>query len=345
MSQLQKVEISVMSYLKLLLVVVGSLVLWQIRAVVVLLFVVFILVQALRPVISWLMRRGIPRVGSLVLVYVALAAAGTAILSLVVPPLVDQLQLLAINVPILIERFRPLYDSLPTSVNLQQFVTTITAQLAGVTGNVFALLSQVFGGVLSLFTVLVLSFYLLADERQLTELIHLVVPNRLTGAVRAVLEKIGARVGGWVRGQALVSFIIGVVTLVVFSVIGVPYALTLAVIAGILEILPIIGPIIAAAIALVIALGSGSWGLALATVVASALIQQLENNFVVPKVMEKAVGLSPAVVIVALLVGGALAGVPGAVLAVPVAAGIDVLVDEWGNLRAAFEGGKLSEVV
>ena len=337
---MQKVDISFTSWLRLLLVGIGLAVLWQVRDVVSLLFVAFILVQALRPVVKQLTDTGIPRGVSIAITYLVLVGGFVAALSLVVPSLVTQLGLLAANLPLLLAKAKILYATLPASVDLQQFITSITNQLGLLTGNVLTVATQLFGGVISLTTVLVLSFYLLLDERQLDAVIHMAFPSRLTGPVRQLLDKIGMKMGGWVRGQVMLSGIVGLLTLIVLSILQVPYALTLAVLAAILEVLPIIGPLVTAIFGALLALTSGSWGLALATVIAFALIQQAESSFIVPKVMQKAVGLSPVVVIVALLIGGALAGIPGAILAVPIASGIDVLVDEWGSLRDAFEQGK-----
>ena len=209
------------------------------------------------------------------------------------------------------------------------------------TGDVVTVATRLFGGIVSLLTVFVLSFYMLLDEKQIDSLINLVVPSSITGEVRTVLEKIGVRVGGWVRGQVIISAIMGITTFVALSLVGLPYALTIGVAAAVFEVLPIIGPIVTAIVAVVIALGSGSWGMAIGTLVVFTILQQLEGHFVVPKVMQKAVGLSPVVIIVALLIGSVLAGVPGAILAVPAAACIDVLVDEWPHLRLAFERGRV----
>ncbi len=341
MAEVQKVEISLTSYFKLLLIVLGTVFLWQIRDIVVILFVAFVLVQALNPIVAWLTKRGWPRVLSVVFIYVTLISALVAVFALVLPPLIDQLRLLAANVPYLILKIRPLYEALPATLNLQQFLTSVTDQLGNVTGNIVTLASQFFGGVVAVVTVFVISFYLLIDENQLDSLIHIAIPSQLTQEVRRVIEKIGRKVGGWVRGQVLINVIMGLSVWIGLSIIGLPYALTLGVLAGILEIIPIIGPIVTEIIALIIALATGSWGLALAGLVVFTLLQQLEGQFIVPNVMKKAVGLSPVVIIVALLVGATVAGLPGAMLAVPSAAVLDVLVDEWANLRKAFDRGRV----
>ena len=341
MSEPQKVEISFTSYLKLLLIVLGVYLLWLVKDVVIILFVTFVLFQALDPVVKWLSSRGVPRIASVTLIYVFLIVAIIAVLSLILPPLVTQLQLLALNLPMLISKVRPFYNSLPASVNLQQLLINATDQLGGFTGDIVTIASRFFGGVVSVVTVFVLSFYLLIDEKQIDSLIQLAVPSSLNQAVKDLLAKIGGRVGGWVRGQALVSLIMGVATFIALSIIGVPYALTIAVLAAILEMLPILGPIATGIFTVIITLGAGSWGLTIAALIAFVVLLQLEGHFVVPNIMQKVVGLSPVVIIVALLVGSILAGVPGAVLAVPAAACIDVLVDEWPRLRTAFERGRV----
>lgn len=337
MAEIQKVEISLTSYLKLLLVVLGVVFVWQIRDIVVILFIAFILVQALNPAVIWLGKRGIPRLISLILIYLSLVGVVVATLSLIMPPLIDQLRLLEANVPYLISKVRPLYDSLPASLNVQQVLTSVTNQLGNFTGDIVTVATRFFGGLFSVLMVFVISFYLLIDEKQLDSLLQLVIPSRLTGEARRVLEKIGYKVGGWVRGQILINIIMGLSTWLVLSIIGMPYALTIGVLAAVFETLPVIGPIVVEVIAIIIALGTGSWGLAIAGLIAFTLLQQLEGHFIVPNVMRQAVGLSPVVIIVSLLVGATVAGLPGAMLAVPSAAVISVLVDEWANLRKAFE--------
>jgi len=145
--------------------------------------------------------------------------------------------------------------------------------------------------------------------------------------VESLAHKVEVKTGAWVRGQIVLMFLVGFTTYIGLTILGVEFALPLAVIAGLLELIPTIGPIVSAIPAAIIAFTQGPL-LGLGVIALYILIQQLENNILVPKVMEKAVGLSPLITIFSLLVGAALFGILGAVLAVPFAAITYLIVED-----------------
>jgi predicted PurR-regulated permease PerM len=147
-------------------------------------------------------------------------------------------------------------------------------------------------------------------------------------------HKIEMKLGAWVRGEIILMLIVGLTTYIGLTILGVEYALPLAVIAGVLELVPTIGPIISSIPAILIALVQGPV-LAIAVLAMYILIQQAENNFLVPKVMEKAVGVLPLITIASLLIGGTLFGVIGAVIAVPAVVILHVLFEEYVESRKA----------
>jgi predicted PurR-regulated permease PerM len=188
------------------------------------------------------------------------------------------------------------------------------------------------GGALNGIFILVLALYMTEDRDRIMRYLLSLVPFERRDQAGVVASRIGLRLGGWLRGQLLLSAIIGALTLVGLSIIGVRYAVLLAVLAAIGEAIPLIGPIISAVPAVIVALFD-SPGQALKTVGLYLVVQQLENNLIVPKVMQRAVSIHPLAVMVALLAGGELLGVTGAILSVPVAAALAVILDE---VRASF---------
>jgi predicted PurR-regulated permease PerM len=206
--------------------------------------------------------------------------------------------------------------------------------LAGQAPRLVGLATGLFGGVLYLLFSLILALYMTIDgERIRRYLIGFLPSDRLDQAL-LITERIGVRLGAWARGEALLGVIIGGMTWLGATILGLPYAGALALVAGVGELVPNLGPIIAAvpliAVGLLVSPTHGLLALVLAVV-----IQQLENNLIVPRVMSRAVDLHPVAVMLSILAGNELMGIPGALLAVPVVASLSVIVDEIQRERLA----------
>jgi predicted PurR-regulated permease PerM len=200
--------------------------------------------------------------------------------------------------------------------------------------NVLKLVLNAFAVFLTFITVAVFSFYLLLERDKLKKNLYLFFPHLDKNKVNSMAHKIEMKLGAWVRGEIILMLIVGLTTYIGLTILGVEYALPLAVIAGVLELVPTIGPIISSIPAILIALVQGPV-LAIAVLAMYILIQQAENNFLVPKVMEKAVGVLPLITIASLLIGGTLFGVIGAVIAVPAVVILHVLFEEYVESRKA----------
>jgi predicted PurR-regulated permease PerM len=207
---------------------------------------------------------------------------------------------------------------------------TMLGGAIGVLGQASRLLgvaTSVLSGLLYLVFTLILALYLTIDGDRIRRFIIQFLPFDRHEQALTVTERIGVRLGAWARGEALLGVIIGVLTWIAALVIGLPYAGALALMAAIGELIPNLGPIIAA-IPLVIVGFISSPTQGLLALGAAILIQQLENNLIVPRVMSRAVALHPVAVMVAILAGGELLGIPGALLAVPTIASLSVIVEE-----------------
>jgi predicted PurR-regulated permease PerM len=176
-------------------------------------------------------------------------------------------------------------------------------------------------------TVIFLAFYMLVEGPRVKAGFLGLFPRAQRESIADVLEQIGAKFGGWIRGQLLLGIIIGAAAGLGMAAIGMPFVLLLAIIAGFTELIPMVGPILGAIPAVFLALFQPTWKL-LVVIGWYAFIQQAESNFVVPRVMRASVGLSPLLTIIALVVGARLLGAAGALLAVPVAAALQVVVGE-----------------
>lgn len=318
-----KVEISHKTILFTVFFLVLLWLLIQIKDIIFLVFIAFILMSALKPVVELLEKIRIVRPLAILLVYIVVLLFLTFIGSSILPPLVTQTIFLGRIFPEYIKSVFPFVKIDPQ---------VISQQVTPFSENLFKVTIGVFSNVVALFTILVISFYLLLERKHLE--LHLAEFMGEKGAkmLISIISKVEERLGAWLRGQLTLMLVIGLSTYIGLVFLGIPFVLPLAILAGILEIVPIIGPIISAIPAVILALTISPL-LAVATAVLYFVIQQLENNLLVPMVMRQAVGLPPLVTITALMIGAKLAGVTGAILAVPVVVTVETLFSEYLKLK------------
>lgn len=326
------VHISSMSILKVLSVFLLLAFIYVVWDIVVLLFVALLFAASLSPAINWLESKKIPRAGGLLLIYFGILFLISLVVVLIIPPIAEQVNQLAFNFPFYYEKVIQSFGSLKLqtdiSSTLQQGLTSIGSSLSNYTGGVVGTISGLFGGVAVFITVLVLTFYFTVKKDGLQNFVLSVTPVKYQKYAVNMFLRIQDKLGMWLRGQLLLSGIIFIVTYIGLLILGVKYALVLALIAGITEAIPYIGPLIGAVPAVFLAfLQSPLKGLFV--VILYIVVQQLENNIIVPKVMQKTVGLNPIIVMVAILLGAKLAGVLGALLAIPVTTAAMVVAGDW----------------
>lgn len=331
-----RVSISPQAILLLLGTVLGVWLLFQLRDIIVLFLVVLAITVAFSPIIkAW--ERFIPRTLAIVLLYLSLIAIFAVILALFVPPLVHQLNDLITYLEqafpgnteglSVFEKIRENASLIVSGSGLESAGKIIT-EFQGSFGAVFSTTIGVIGGVVALVTVFISSFYLLMEEQNFEHFLGTFLSDRRRKRVIATADKISLKIGDWMRGQLLLMLIIGTINGLGLAVIGIPYALLLGLWAGLTEALPVVGPLLGAAPAVVLAFVQFGWVQALIVLVLFLVVQQIENHFLVPKIMGKALGLSPVTIIFAVLIGGKLLGLVGILIAVPVAAVISVIIEE-----------------
>jgi len=333
MEQKTTIEISTKTILKIFGIAILFWFLWAIRNILVSLFVVAILVAAFSPLVEKLYKKKVPRFLSVFLIYLILTFLFSMLVYLIVPPIVWQVREFTHNLPLFIQRIALISDQFQEYLPIfQKSLENVAQNLSKLTLNIWSATLTIFGGLVSFLTVLVLTFYILVGKEKIKGILISFVPEKQKEQVVRIFQKVGLKIGAWVRGQIILCLLIGLVSYIILAIFKVPYALILAVIAGVLEIVPNIGPILSGLVAILFALSISPFT-ALIVGISYLGVQQLESQILVPKIMGKAVGVSPVLVIVALLVGGKLFGVAGAILAIPVAAAIQVVVSEWRTSR------------
>ncbi len=292
--------------------------LYLIRDILALLFVSYILMTALKPLVEWIVKMRLPRFLAILITYILIVSIFVGFGRMILPPLVNETGHFFNALPNFVNQLAP-YASID--------INTLIQQVAPIGQNVLRLTLGVFANIITIFTVAVFTFYFLLEHNHLENTLNTFIGEEWSKRTIRVLAKIEERLGAWVRGQMLLALIIGVFSYIGLLLLGINYALPLALIAGILEVVPIIGPIISGVPAVLVAL-TISPGLALGVVGLYFLIQQVENNILVPAVMRKAVGVAPLASLLALMVGGRLGGILGIILSVPILLVVQTLFAE-----------------
>jgi predicted PurR-regulated permease PerM len=310
---------------------------YLVRGALLLIYVAALVAIGFSPVVSRLERRRLrgrrrlPRWFAILEVYLLLIAVLVVVAVLVVPPLIDQARAFWTAIPDLLHRGQQwlmerglLTRELSFSEAVQQTTNSGgTDAVSAVVGAVWGFV----GGVFGLLTILILAFYLLLDSNKLFRTFVTLFPRAERPRVEDVCRRVSDKVSAWLAGQILLAIIIGTTAAIGLGALGVPYFFVLALIAGLGEMIPVVGPILSAIPAVFVAL-TVSPTTALFVAVFFLVQQQVENHVLVPKVMERQVGISAGIVIIALLIGGSLLGIVGAILAVPTAAIIQVVFQE-----------------
>jgi predicted PurR-regulated permease PerM len=337
---MNKLDITTGTMLRFILILLGLWLLYVTRDILVLLFMVLIIVAALSPTVDrW--SRYLTRPGAVVATFLLIFIGLTLVFSLLVPPFVDQLRDFSLNLPLYADQLsrsdRPGFLDAFLNV-VRDNLTTISSQLSNFSANLLSKTVGVISGVVAIVTVMVLSFYLLLEEEGVRKIYRGLLPDEWHAPFSEITRKIAVKLGAWLRGQLILMFLVGLLTTLGLALIGQPYALTLGIWSGLTEVIPIVGPWIGAVPGVIIGLAESPLQGFLALIV-YIVVQQLENTVLVPKIMGKAVGLNPFVVIVAILIGGKLYGLTGVLLSVPLAAAISVVVEDWAVIRSAINPG------
>lgn len=338
-TQRRDIPIAILAWIAL-----GLVVLWAVSYVVRTLLVVVVaslLAYALLPAVR-LLERFMPRILAIIIVYIGVLGTISLLLFFVINTTINEVSLLADNVRYLLtpsgsQHIAPLVKTLNrfgiTQSQIDGFGNQIINQAQGITGGVVPLITGVFDFVLDIIIVAVLSIYLLIEGSRFKKWIHTNVPLEQRERAHFLITTFERVIGGYIRGQLTLSILIGFLVGIGMSIFQLPYAVLLGVLAFVLEFIPVLGTLTSGALCVLIALTKG-WLIALGVLGYFVIVHIFEGDIVGPRIVGKAVGLHPALSLVALIAGAELFGVWGALLAAPIAGLLQaLLVAIWQNWR------------
>lgn len=317
---------------------------YHLRQVIVVLLFAVVIASAIEPGVRWFSRLRVPRILAVLIIYLVALAVLAGAIYLIIPALADEFSAFLDAFPryqrILLQELRAFRDlpfSSLFSADAESIILNPPFDLRAAGSSALDLVFGLFGGIVSGVILIVVSFYLASQERGVEYFLRLVTPLKHEEYALDLWARSQAKIGQWLRGQLLLGLVIGILVYVALLLLGIRYALILALLAAVFELIPIIGPILAAAPAVFFGfLVSPLQGLIVALVY--TLIQQAESHLLVPLLMRRTVGLNPLVVIIALLAGAKLGGILGMFLAVPSAAVVvEFITDHDRKKRGLFQ--------
>lgn len=338
------INITALGVIKIILIFILFYFLFLIRDILAILFIALILASAVDPWVDWMQGKKIPRGVGIILIYIVMFAAVGTIISLIIPPIIAQVNELTSNFPQILEKIVSGVNILKEySVkhgildNLKEHIGTISSNLQSAAGGLFSTVSGIFGSIFTFFLVLVITFYMVVEENAMKKIVWSIAPEKNQVYIMQLINRMQKKVGLWLRGQLILSLIIFSLTYIGLLILGVKYALVLALIAGLTEFIPYLGPMLASIPAIFLAFTQEPM-LAVFVAILYYIIQLVENNIIVPKLMQKVVGLNPIISIAVLLIGFKIAGVAGAILSIPVATAVNVFVKDIFDHRIGDSG-------
>lgn len=322
-------NISTAAIVKVILTLAILYFVYIIRDVISLLVVSLILAILIDPLADWFERKKIPRTLAVLLVYLVLISLIGLFVVLIIPPLTAQFEQLTDQIPSYWEKIKSFsengYLSQYNPETLQNSLKKIETTLAE---GAFSKLGGIVGGIASMVLILFLTFYIVIDEKNIKKMALRLVPAQYQLYATEIATRMKEKMGAWLKGQLILCLIIGVCVSLGLTILRVDYALVLGLIAAMFEIVPYLGPWLTGILVVFIAFGQ-SPTTALFAAAFIIVLQALENNLIVPKVMQKAVGLNPIISILAIIIGAKTAGVIGVALAIPVASALSILLQDF----------------
>lgn len=330
----QTIHISAGSIIKTILILLFFAAAFVLKDLLLVVLMSIVIASAIEPATQWLTKHHVPRLLSIILIYVLLAFALFSTIYFLLLPLLSESSDLLKNFPnyfnastlsntISGNQFlssQPIVAGLQNSVNLEQLIGGINNFISNLSSNAFSTISMVFGGILSFILMIVISFYLSVEKDGVGKFLKIITPLKHEGYVIDLWRRSQKKIGAWMQGQIILAVIIGVLVYLGLMLLGIQNALLLAVLAAVFEIIPLFGPILASIPAIGISFIGGGFSSALLVTGLYLIVHQFENQLIYPLVVKKVIGVPPIVSIVALVAGWQLFGFLGLILSVPVAA-------------------------
>lgn len=339
-----RIDVSGATFLRALGFALAGVVVWQVRDVVVSLLLAVVIASSLEPAVRRMVKWKVPRVLVVVMLYVVLLAVVLLSTYAVLPKMSDELEVFTKEAPRMLKEARidiakrapyfpvdPVFDRISAYMKGQDF------SVKGFTGSILSSENFV-DRVVAFGTIFIVSFYMTVQERGVEKFLRLVIPGEYEDRVVYIWARTQRKIERWLQGQILLAIIVGaLVYMGLLGIFGLEYALTLAVISAVFEIIPYIGPVLAAIPGVVFASLELGPTMGLLVLVYYGLVQQIENHLIYPVVVQRMIGVSPIIAIVALLVGGKLGGIPGIILSIPIVVLLTEVLDERASRKSILK--------
>lgn len=316
-----KIEITIRTIINILFLLLCVRVVWDLKSLLFSLFIAFIVMSAVKTPVEKLTAKGIPRTWSVCMVFLLLVILLSFVISWIAPLFINETTALITHFPRIVSSVN---NSIPSYLNVE---FSLPQMLPNITNQFFSVVKTVFSNVAFLISILVFSAYFTVEKGLVEKIAGRFVEKKHVEKMKKIVTTIEQRLGSWVVGEAVLMLVVGVMTFIGLTLIGVNYALPLALLAGLLEVVPNVGPIVAAVPAFFVAFSQVPL-LGLSSVILALVIQQLENNLIVPIIMKRAVGLHPIVTLIVLVIGATYGGIVGAIIAIPITLVAEILINE-----------------
>lgn len=314
----KRIEISYKTIVFTVIFLLSLVILWQIRSIILLLFISFIFMEALNPAVSRLEKIKVPRPLGILIIYILILATLSFTIAGIVPILVEQTAGLINSLPNMLQNVK-IFGNNAIDLSSQFKI------LENIPTNIAKTAVEIVTNIISGFVIFFLTFYLLLEKKNFPKYSLSIFGENGKQKFLEIIDALESRLGHWVNAEFFLMTIIGICSYVAYLLLGLKYAVPLAIFAGILEAVPTLGPILATIVAAIVGFTISPLT-GILTIAAGIVIQQLENNIIVPKVMKQTIGLNPLITILLIAVGAQLAGITGALLAVPLYLIIETIV-------------------
>ncbi len=339
------ISISLSAILKTLVAIGVAILLYKLLDIVLVVCTSIVLASSIEPFISWFQRRRVPRLLAAIIIFFLTASLFGGLFLFLIPIILGDVSAVIENIPTyakevntiipllnqsLLEGYVPILKQLAAQVGQTQFFSEVGG------GSVFNSARSIGGGILSVILIFVLSFYFSASENGIEHFLRIVTPLRYEKYVIGLWARTKAKIGAWMQGQILLAVVVGFLVYAVLAIFKIKHALVLGILAAVFELIPVFGPVLSALPGIALTLLDKGVGLALVVTLWYIIVQQLENHLLYPAVVKKIVGISPLIVIIAIVVGAKLAGVLGVILSVPVSVLLVELMDDLDKQKESL---------
>lgn len=333
------ISFSTGTVVKTIVILVVAYLLWVLRDVALIVLTAVVIASAVEPGVRFFMRQRMPRILSVLSIYALLFGVFFILFYFFFPSVLEDFATFVGSLPAYLDYLTragafDTYSSIlglpaPSAITSDEIMASVRGAFgAAEYSNAFSAASQIFGGVFSFILIVVFSFYFAVVETGVDDFLRIVTPKSHQAYILGLWRRSQHKIGLWMQGQLILAVLIAVLVFLLLTIFGVPHALMLAVIAGVFEIIPVFGPILAAVPGVMIAFVAGGPVLGITAAVVYVVIQMFENHLIYPQVVTRVVGVPPLLVILALIIGAELAGFLGVILSVPIAATLQEFVSD-----------------